>query len=114
MSLRRTPEAANMKTGENAVIERLERMAPESDRGFSGLRAGIGDDAALWRPRPGHETVLTCDYFLEGTHFLRDKHPPDAIGWKCLARALSDIAAMGGRPRCFLLSLALPATLTGS
>lgn len=74
---------------------------------------GIGDDAALFRPKPGYETVLTCDWFLEGTHFLRDKHPPDSVGWKCLARAVSDIAAMGGTPRCFLLGLALPETHTG-
>jgi thiamine-monophosphate kinase len=78
------------------------------------LRLGIGDDAALCRPRPGYETVLTCDWFLEGTHFLRAKHPPDSVGWKCLARAVSDIAAMGGEPRCFLLSLALPASQTGT
>ncbi len=74
---------------------------------------GIGDDAALFRPQTGRQTILSCDWFLEGTHFLRDKHPPDSLGWKCLARALSDIAAMGGEPRCFLLSLALPASLTG-
>ena len=58
---------------------------------------GIGDDAALFRPRRGYETVLTCDWFLEGTHFIRDKHPADAVGWKSLARAVSDIAAMGAR-----------------
>src|SRR5260370_14845312 len=74
---------------------------------------GIGDDAALFRPKRGHETIVTCDWFLEGTHFFRDKHPADAVGWKCLARALSDVAAMGGTPRCFLLSLALPETHTG-
>jgi len=74
---------------------------------------GIGDDAALFRPKPGHQTILTCDWFLEGTHFLRQKHPPDSVGWKCLARAVSDIAAMGGTPRCFLLSLALPDSHTG-
>jgi thiamine-monophosphate kinase len=77
------------------------------------LRLGIGDDAALWKPRPGFETVLTSDWFLEGSHFLREKHPPDSVGWKCLARAASDIAAMGGTPRCFLLNLALPSTHTG-
>jgi thiamine-monophosphate kinase len=35
------------------------------------------------------------------------------VGWKCLARAASDIAAMGGTPRCFLLNLAVPADATG-
>lgn len=75
---------------------------------------GIGDDAALLTPTQGYETVLTCDWFLEGTHFLRDKHSADAVGWKCLARAVSDIAAMGAVPRCFLLSLALPGELAGS
>jgi thiamine-monophosphate kinase len=73
----------------------------------------MGDDAALFRPKPGHEIILTCDWFLEGTHFFGEKHPPDAVGWKCLARAVSDVAAMGGVPRCFLLSLALPETHTG-
>lgn len=80
---------------------------------LAGIRLGIGDDAALLRPRAGSETILTCDWFLEGTHFLRNKHPADSVGWKCLARAVSDVAAMGGKPRCFLLSLALPAALTG-
>src|SRR5208283_2097563 len=42
-----------------------------------------------------------------------DKHPANAVGWKSLARAVSDIAAMGGMPRCYLLSLALPASHTG-
>jgi len=81
-----------------------------SNRSYVAL--GMGDDAALFRPKTRHETILTCDWFVEGTHFLRDKHPPDSVGWKCLARAVSDVAAMGGTPRCFLLSLALPASLT--
>jgi len=77
------------------------------------LRIGMGDDAALLTPLPEHETILTCDWFLEGMHFLRERHPAEAVGWKCLARATSDIAAMGGAPRCFLLSLALPPSCAG-
>jgi thiamine-monophosphate kinase len=73
----------------------------------------MGDDAAIWERRWGYEPILSCDWFLEGTHFLREKHPANAVGWKCLARALSDIAAMGGEPRCFLLSLALPESHIG-
>ena len=82
-----------------------------SRSGFLSL--GMGDDAALVRVARRSEIVLTCDWFLEGTHFLRDKHPADSVGWKCLARAVSDVAAMGGVPRSFLLSLALPKELAG-
>jgi len=99
---------------EAALVERIERSAARAEIGQAGLRVGISDDAALWRPKRGYETILTCDWFLEGTHFLRDKHPADAVGWKCLARAVSDVAAMGGIPHCFLLSLALPGKHTGS
>ena len=95
-------------------MEQIERVAAGKSFRCSGLIRGIGDDAAIFRPTPGFDQILTCDWFLEGTHFLRDTHPPDAIGWKCLARAVSDVAAMGGSPRCFLLSLALPASHTGS
>lgn len=92
----------------------LRRIADEFKVSRSSLlRVGMGDDAALFAPRKGYETVLTCDWFLEGSHFLRDKHSADSVGWKCLARATSDIAAMGGTPRCFLLSLALPSSETG-
>ena len=100
-------------TSENELIRRIRAIGRATVRRNSAVRLGIGDDAALFSPRHGYETILTCDWFLEGTHFLRDKHPADSVGWKCLARALSDIAAMGGEPRCFLLSLALPETHIG-
>ena len=93
---------------EGSLIERFRKSQIPLVRGMRALRIGIGDDAAIWRPSPGCETILTCDWFLEGTHFLSDWHPADSVGWKCLARAVSDIAAMGGTPRCFLLSLAMP------
>src|SRR5580700_854885 len=98
---------------ETRVLERIERAAAGLEIPSSGVRLGIGDDAAVFRATPGCRQILTCDWFLEGSHFLRDKHPPDAVGWKCLARAVSDVAAMGGVPRCFLLSLALPGSHTG-
>src|SRR6266550_2702562 len=103
------------RQNENSVLKKLAgsfRSSPDQGAGHS-VALGMGDDAALFRPKPRHEIVLTCDWFLEGTHFWREKHPPDAVGWKCLARAVSDVAAMGGAPRCFLLSLALPGTRTG-
>ena len=96
---------------EDALVKEIARhFLPGRGR---RLRLGIGDDAALWKPKPGFVTILTSDWFLEGSHFLRDKHPPDSVGWKCLARAASDVAAMGGTPRCFLLNLALPAVAAG-
>ena len=102
--------------GEEAILDRIRRAL--ASRRFTGaqdrVRLAIGDDAAVWRPRAGYETVLTCDWFLQGTHFLADRHPPNAVGWKCLVRAASDIAAMGAEPRCFLLSLALPSSRTGA
>jgi thiamine-monophosphate kinase len=103
-----------MKTSENALLRKILGKAVRSGASQFGLRLGIGDDAALFKPRGGYETILTCDWFLEGTHFLRDRHPADSVGWKSLARATSDVAAMGGTPKCFLLSLALPNELTGS
>jgi thiamine-monophosphate kinase len=102
-----------MNTPENKLIRKILGKSSRSNDLRAGVRLGIGDDAALFVPRRGYETILTCDWFLEGTHFLRDKHPADSVGWKSLARAASDVAAMGGTPRCFLLSLALPEELTG-
>jgi thiamine-monophosphate kinase len=99
---------------EDAILQRVKRASTALPPKSHPLALAVGDDAALWAPRKGHQTILTCDWFLEGTHFLRYKHSADAIGWKCLARAVSDVAAMGGNPRCFLLGLALPATHTGS
>jgi thiamine-monophosphate kinase len=105
---------AIVKKGESAVLGKIERHFAQATSPLApAVRVAIGDDAAIFAPRVGHETILTCDWFLEGSHFSRDKHPADAVGWKCLARAVSDVAALGGVPRCFLLSLALPETHLG-
>ena len=60
---------------------------------------------------PGHtgdDTLVTTDFSLEGIHFRRNWHTPESVGHRCLARGLSDIAAMGGEPVAAFLSLALP------
>jgi thiamine-monophosphate kinase len=97
---------------EDQLVERTGRAIPSRSGG--ALRLGIGDDAALIAPIGRTEWVLTCDQFLEGVHFLADSHPPDSVGYKALARATSDIAAMGATPRFFLLALALPSARTGA
>ncbi len=73
--------------------------------GPAGL--GLRDDAALLKPPPGDDLVLTTDALVAGVHFFADD-PPDAIARKALRVNLSDLAAKGARPLGFLLALALP------
>ncbi|MGH9593490.1 MAG: thiamine-phosphate kinase, partial [Bryobacteraceae bacterium] len=72
----------------------------------------MGDDAAVLRAT-ANEMILSSDQFLEGVHFLGNVHPAEGVGYKSLARAVSDLAAMGATPRFFLMNLALPADRTG-
>ena len=75
------------------------------------LQLGIGDDCALLRLRPGEEMAVTTDLSIDGRHFRLDRHPPESIGHRTLARGLSDLAAMGARPIAAFLSLGLPRKL---
>ena len=68
---------------------------------------GPGDDCALLAPTPGMELAATTDMLVAGTHFLPDTDPWQ-LGWKTLAVNLSDLAAMGARPRWVLLAGSLP------
>jgi thiamine-monophosphate kinase len=90
--------------GEFKLIARhFARLTPP--RGDVAL--GVGDDAALLTPRPGHQLVATVDTLIEGVHFFADC-PPAALGHKALAVNLSDLAAMGAEPVWALLALTLP------
>lgn len=95
--------------GERALIAAIRRQASASPS--SSLRLGIGDDCAILRARRGFEICVTTDFTLEGSHFRRDWHPPASVGHRCLARGLSDLAAMGAEPVAVFLSIALPARL---
>jgi thiamine-monophosphate kinase len=94
---------------ETAIIGQIRRLA-EQNRSLApgGLALGIGDDCAIFRARASEELLFTTDMLIEGRHFLRHTHRPQDLGWKALARGLSDIAAMSGTPRFCLVSLALP------
>jgi thiamine-monophosphate kinase len=97
---------------ELALIEQIRRdFAPTRSK---AVALGIGDDCAILRPPSGSEVLVTTDFTLEGRHFRRDLHPPESVGHRCLARGLSDLAAMGATPMAAFLSLALPADLVAT
>lgn len=74
---------------------------------------GIGDDTAIVE-RPDGSVLLAADMLLEGIHFDLSTATPFQIGRKVLAVNLSDIAAMAGRPKYALVSLALPRSIQSS
>jgi len=90
--------------GEFAFIERIQKRFPSSEK----IPLGIGDDAAAIHVSPNQLTLLTTDTLVEKTHFDRTYCTFFQIGYKVVSVNLSDIAAMGGTPRYFLISLGLP------
>jgi thiamine-monophosphate kinase len=104
-----------MQIQEDVLIARICRAIPSlSGTGRGDVRLGIGDDAAVVRPRCSRDWVISTDSFVEGAHFLGARHPAHSVGYKSLARATSDLAAMGAEARYFFLTLALPAARTGA
>ena len=84
------------------IRRHFEALTPRS----ADVVLGIGDDCALLRPEQGDELAVSTDTLVSGRHFDPQARPRD-IGWKALAVNLSDLAAMGARPRWFLLALSL-------
>jgi thiamine-monophosphate kinase len=68
---------------------------------------GIGDDGAVLRS-PAGNVVLSTDLLVEGTHFDLRYFLPEELGWRALMANLSDLAAMGASPVCYLVALAAP------
>jgi thiamine-monophosphate kinase len=96
-------------SSEKKLIESIRRLASQS-RNRAVVR-GIGDDCAVIRLDLRHELLVTTDFSIEDVHFRRKWHPARSVGHRCLARGLSDIAAMGGEPLACFLSLGLPPKL---
>jgi len=95
---------------ERQLIAAIRRRAGTSrfPRSPARILAGIGDDCAVLRLPSRHDLLITTDFTIEGIHFRREWHSPDSAGHRCLARGLSDVAAIGGQPLAAFLSLALP------
>jgi thiamine-monophosphate kinase len=93
---------------ERRLIEAIqESIADRSGR----LVRWSGDDAAVVRARP--LAVTSIDTVVDGVHFSLATHSPEDVGWKALATALSDLAAMGAEPGEAYVSLVLPAGFEG-
>jgi thiamine-monophosphate kinase len=93
--------------GEFGLIDLLAQALPAETRAGSGLVLGIGDDAAVWRPDPGENLVITTDSLVEGVHFRLDWTDWENLGHKMLAVNISDLAAMGAAPRLAVVTLGL-------
>src|SRR5882762_3803708 len=88
-------------------IKKIRMLANE--RGISsGLVRGIGDDAAVIKSFVGTDVLIGADLLVEDIDFRRDTTHPNLLGHKALAVSLSDVAAMGARPRWALLSIGVP------
>jgi thiamine-monophosphate kinase len=90
--------------GEDALIARLIDLVP-----YAPDASGPGDDCSVIDPGPDSDTLqlLKTDALVERVHFLPEA-APRAVGWKAVARVVSDFAAMGGVPEHYLVTLALP------
>ncbi|MCY7963496.1 thiamine-phosphate kinase [Bacillus inaquosorum] len=80
----------------------------------SSVDVGIGDDAALYTAKHGVQEIVCVDTMVEDVHFKLHYSSPEDIGYKALAVNISDIAAMGGIPKFYLVSLAVPSKWTES
>jgi thiamine-monophosphate kinase len=82
-------------------------------RYFSALGAGpdvelsVGDDCAILSLGDNERLAISVDTMLSGVHFPEDAFPED-IGYRVVAAAVSDLAAMGARPLGMTLALTLP------
>ena len=84
-------------------MSQLRRRLPAGPPG----EVWIGDDAAVLRP-PAGPLLLAADALVEGLHWDPSVVGPDDAGWKALAVNVSDLAAMGGRPRHCVVTVAVP------
>src|SRR5213593_3266212 len=97
--------------GEVGLIDRIREKVDfhvDNASAHEHLIQGISDDAAVYRPAPGKAQLITTDALIEGVHFDLSYTSLKHLGWKSVVASISDIAAMGGRPRYATITLSLP------
>ena len=97
------------KIGEFGLINSIARLAPGAP---ADIIRGIGDDAAVIALDKTRRLLFTTDTLIESIHFETSFTSPYLLGKKSLAVNLSDIAAMGGTPHSFVVSLSIPPGVT--
>ncbi|MEP6808935.1 MAG: thiamine-phosphate kinase [Chthoniobacterales bacterium] len=93
--------------GEERLLRKLLPHLPSN----SAVVLGAGDDCAVVRFSKEKDLLLKTDCVVEKVHFRSDAKP-SAVGWKAMARPLSDFAAMAGVPQFALVTLIAPAETT--
>ena len=106
MKRTRKPVASKPVSAEDRLIARYFRPIATHPGAL-----GLTDDAAIFTPPKGWDVVLTADAVVAGVHFFPDD-PPEKVAQKALRVNLSDLAAKGARPAGFLLTLALPKSVS--
>ncbi|OGW20556.1 MAG: thiamine-phosphate kinase [Nitrospirae bacterium GWC2_46_6] len=91
------------KIGELKLLQEVRKRFKTED---SGIILGIGDDAAVLAPQK-ENILVTTDMMNEGIHFDLSFTPPFQLGFKLVSVNVSDITAMGGRPKYLFLNIAL-------
>ena len=97
--------ARELHRRENDIVERIAAIV--SRRAAPTGEVHVGDDAAVLAPIAG-QTLISTDVAVWGVHLDRDLFPLEDLGFKALAAAVSDLAAMGGRPRAAVVAVTAP------
>jgi len=97
--------------GEFGLIDQINEIIEKEGVPLPKNTLGIGDDCAAFQPRPGYDLLVTCDCMLENRHYLPQFISPHDMGRRAMVLNISDVGAMGGRPRYALISLGLRSSM---